>query len=52
MDPKERIKELKRQIEDIKARLPAHSIPVAMMVELDELEEELERLEKDDKAGS
>ena len=47
MDPKERIEELKRQIEDLKARLPAHSIPAAMMAELDELEAELEKLENE-----
>ena len=46
MDPKKRIAELKKQIEDLKARLPAHSIPAAMMAELDDLEEELEELEQ------
>jgi hypothetical protein len=46
MDPKERIEELKRQIEDLKARLPAHSIPPAMIAELDELEALLEELER------
>ena len=47
MDPKSRIKELKRRIEDLKARLPAHSIPPAMMAELDELETELEELKNE-----
>ena len=37
----ERIQALKKQIEDLKNRLPAHSIPPAMMAELDELEEQL-----------
>lgn len=43
MDPKERIAELERKIEELKNRLPAHSISPAMMAELDELEEALER---------
>jgi tRNA-Thr(GGU) m(6)t(6)A37 methyltransferase TsaA len=38
---KDRIEELKKQIEDLKGRWPAHSIPPAMMEELDSLEEEL-----------
>lgn len=42
MEPNDRIIELKRQIEDLKKRLPAHSIPPAMMAELDDLEERLE----------
>ena len=42
MDPKERMEELKKQIEDLKARLPAHSIPPGMIAELDELDEELD----------
>jgi hypothetical protein len=28
---------------DLKARLPAHSIPPAMMAELDEIEDQLEQ---------
>ena len=35
------IKELEAQLADLQARLPAHSIPPSMMIELDELEEEL-----------
>ena len=38
----DRIEKLKRQIEDLKKRFPAHSIPPALMAELDELEEQLE----------
>ncbi|MGD2026239.1 MAG: hypothetical protein PVI99_00365 [Anaerolineales bacterium] len=37
----ERIRQLTQQIEDLKRRLPAHSIPPAMMAELDELEAQL-----------
>ncbi len=39
----DRIAELERRIADLKARLPKHSIPPAMIMELEELEEELER---------
>ena len=35
------IEELERRIEDLKKRLPAHSIPPAMMAELDDLEDQL-----------
>jgi hypothetical protein len=38
---RERIEELKKQIADLKKRWPAHSVPAAMMEQLDELEEEL-----------
>ncbi|MBL7063363.1 MAG: hypothetical protein ISS49_04030 [Anaerolineae bacterium] len=31
------------QLADLKARLPKHSVPPAMLIELEELEEELER---------
>ncbi len=37
------IKELEQKIQDLKKRLPAHSIPPGMMAELDELEEQLEK---------
>jgi len=39
----ERIKELEKQIEELKHRWPAHSVPPAMLQQLDELDEELER---------
>ena len=39
----DRIDELERQIADLEARLPEHSIPPAMLIELEELEEALER---------
>jgi hypothetical protein len=39
----ERIEELERQIAELKRRWPAHSVPPAMLQQLDELEEELER---------
>jgi len=35
------VEELERRLADLKARLPAHSIPPSMMIALDELEEQL-----------
>lgn len=37
-----RILEIKEQINDLKKRWPAHSVPPSMLQRLDELEEELE----------
>ena len=42
MKEEERVKALEAQIEELKKRWPAHSVPPNMMLELDELEEELE----------
>lgn len=39
----DRVRELERQIEELKSRWPAHSVPPAMVQRLEELEEELER---------
>jgi len=39
----EQITELERRIADLKARLPKHSVPPAMIIGLEDLEEELER---------
>jgi len=39
----DRIKYLEGQIEELKSRWPAHSVPPTMLQQLDELEEELER---------
>ena len=40
MDPT--IEELEQHIADLRARLPRHSVPAAMLLELEELEEELQ----------
>jgi hypothetical protein len=40
------IVKLEQRIADLKARLPKHSVPPAMMIELEELEEELARLKE------
>jgi len=44
----ERLKELEEQIADLKRRMPAHSVKPVMIIRLEELEEELERLKKED----
>lgn len=43
MMSKDKVAELKEQIADLKKRWPAHSVPPAMMTQLDALEEELAR---------
>ncbi|RPI86580.1 MAG: histidine kinase [Chloroflexi bacterium] len=40
--PSVRIQELQRQIDELKKSWPAHSVPAAMLQQLEELEEELE----------
>ena len=42
-----RIHDLKKEIAELKSRLPAHSIPNSMMQRLIELEDELEQLKKE-----
>lgn len=44
MSREERVQELQKRITDLRARLPKHSIPPAMLQELEDLEEELARL--------
>jgi uncharacterized protein involved in exopolysaccharide biosynthesis len=41
----EQVAALQARLADLHARLPAHSIPPAMMVELDEIEQQLEQAE-------
>lgn len=41
--PDPRVAELEKRIADLKARLPKHSIPPRMLIELEELEEALEQ---------
>jgi len=44
VNDQERIAQLEKKIADLEARLPAHSTPPAMLIELEEMEEELEAL--------
>ena len=43
MDSEQR-KDLEDRIAELKRRLPRHSVPPAMLMELEELEEQLQRL--------
>lgn len=43
MQDEQRIAQLREAIAQLKARFPKHSVPPAMMIELEELEEELEK---------
>jgi hypothetical protein len=44
---KKSIKEIEEEIDDLKARWPAHSVPPSMWHKLEELEEQLERARKE-----
>jgi len=44
MSNEKRIAQLVKEIEEMEARLPKHSVPPAMIIELEDLEEELEML--------
>lgn len=46
---KERIAQLEVEIAELEARLPKHSTPPAMLVELEDLEDELEALRVQEK---
>ncbi|MFC1962329.1 histidine kinase [Chloroflexota bacterium] len=41
------IKELEAKLADLRARWPAHSVPVHMWQQLEELEEELKKAKKE-----
>ena len=45
-DSAAQIVKLEEQISDLQARMPKHSVPASMMIELEELEEELARLKE------
>jgi hypothetical protein len=45
MNQAERIAQLEAEIAELKARLPKHSVPPAMILELEDLEDELVRLQ-------
>ena len=46
-ETEEAIAELERQVAELKRRLPAHSIPPAMMLELEQLEDRLALLQRE-----
>ena len=51
MDINEKQKEIEAKLADLKARWPKHSVPLAMWQQLEELEEEMERIEKETPEG-
>lgn len=48
----QRMAQLEDQLAELEARLPKHSVPAAMMIELEELEEEIEALRAKFRHGS
>jgi hypothetical protein len=42
----DRVREIEEKIADLKARWPAHSVPISMWQQLEELEDELEEEKK------
>jgi hypothetical protein len=48
----EQIAQLEKEIAELTARLPKHSVPAAMLIELEDLEEELEALKAQTAHGS
>ena len=48
----ERIKEIEEAIEDLKGRWPAHSVKPIFWQQLEELEDELERLQKENEGSA
>ena len=47
----ESIKELEEKIAELKRRIPPHAVPPAMLPELEELEEQLEKAREVKKEG-
>jgi uncharacterized protein Yka (UPF0111/DUF47 family) len=46
MTKQKRLEEIEQMIDELNRSLPAHSIPTAMLLTLEELEEELDQLKK------
>ena len=49
---KEEVREIEEKIADLKARWPAHSVPPSMWQQLEELENELEKIKRVEGKGS
>jgi len=47
----ESVRELESKIAELRRRIPPHSIPPAMLQELDELEEQLDKAKEAEKQG-
>lgn len=46
----DKVREIEGKIADLKARWPAHSVPPSMWQQLEELEDELEKLKRSEAA--
>lgn len=46
----DRIAEVERRLAEAKARLPKHSVPATMLIEIEDLEDELARLQEEQRA--
>jgi hypothetical protein len=46
MDTKERIAQIEAELAELQARLPKHSVPPTMIIEMEDLEDELDVLRK------
>jgi hypothetical protein len=46
MNTEDRIAYLENRIAELNARLPKHSVPAAMIIELEDLEDELDELKQ------
>ena len=44
MNDKERIVQIEAELAELRARMPRHSVPPTMIIEMEDLEEELETL--------
>jgi hypothetical protein len=47
-DKNPRIEEIERELAQLRSQLPAHSVKPEMIIKIEELEEELERLKKEE----
>jgi hypothetical protein len=52
VDRRQRIAQLESEIAELQARLPKHSVPPAMLMELEDLEDELETLQAEESGDS
>lgn len=52
MNPKDRIAYLEVRIAELNARMPKHSVPAAMIIELEDLEDELDELKREVERGA
>lgn len=44
---KQRLVKLQKELKQVRSQLPAHSIPPAMMLQIDELEDQIAELKKE-----